>query len=52
MVVKSILNRKIIFVIVFLEIRYSFIKNLKLPLGMKRVTHTSLILNTKNSKNY
>ena len=40
MVVKSKFKQKNIFVpvIVFLEIRYSFLKNLKLALGIKRVT--------------
>ena len=38
MVVKSYFKQKIIFVIVFLEIRYSFLKNLKLVLVIKRVT--------------
>ena len=40
----QILNRKIIFVIVFLpqKVRYSFLKNLKLALGIKRVTRNSL----------
>ena len=41
MVVKSNLNRKIIFVIVFLEIRDSFLKNLILGSGIKRVTRNS-----------
>ena len=42
MVVKSYFKQKIIFVIVFLEIRYSFLKNLKLVLVIKRVTWNRL----------
>ena len=44
------------FVIVFLEKRCSFQKNLKLALGIKRVTHNSPAFyrnsKTKNNKNY
>ena len=36
MVVKSHFKQKIIFVVVFLEIRYSFEQNLKLALGTTR----------------
>ena len=52
MVENKILNRKIIFMIVLLEIRYSFLKNLKLALGIKRVTCSSLnfLSSLKNKK--
>ena len=44
MVVKSnFRQKKNIFVIVFLEIRFSLLKNLILALGIKRVTHNSPI---------
>ena len=44
MVVKSnFRQKKSIFVIVYLEIRYSFLKNLILASGIKRVTHNSPI---------
>ena len=42
MVGKSNFKQKITFVIVFLEIRYSLLKNLKLALGIKRVTRKIL----------
>ena len=41
MVQNQILNRKIIFQTVFLEIRRSFLNNLKLALGINRVTRNS-----------
>ena len=53
----QILNKKNIFVIVFLEIRYSFLKNLKLALGIKLVIYYSLSFATiiqkqEENKNY
>ena len=41
MVVKSNLRQKNYFVIVFLELRCSFLKNLALALGIKRATRNS-----------
>ena len=40
---KWLLNRKITFVIVFLRIRYSFLKNLVLALGIKRVIRKNFL---------
>ena len=56
MVVNQILNKRIIFVIVFLETRYSFFKNLKLALDIKCVTRNNLTFyrnsKTRHNKNY
>ena len=44
------LNRKLIFMVVFLEIRYWFQQNFKLALGIKRVTRNSLAFFTVSQK--
>ena len=41
MVVKSNFKQKVNFILVFLKIRYSFLKNLKLALSIKRITRKS-----------
>ena len=56
MVVKSNFKQKIIFVTVFLEIRYLFLKNLKLALGIERATRNIWLFyrksKTRNKENY